>query len=443
MLPKAQGGLQSPNKVSKKDFEAKVASGEYQRIQGTNKARKGNTVIEVAGTYKPGTPGYTKKGSPGKSVEVRGAVSGGKPGKAWEDWIKAQLAKGVTIEELAKKGHGTVSGLQKYKSYYKPIQQATPDEVVPETKGTCLDEKGNPDPTLEYNEKTGKCERKKEIQEYITYEEGEEGPKAGDVTGGNFGGGYYGIPFQNTLGIMAAAAYPPLYLRPFYDEPQGVIPRPTFYDPERELASAQETARGLEQMAGMINPQAAGAMANYIQANAAKTSADTIGRYQNLNVGVANQYSPLQAQVYNSLAAQKRETRNKRYTGETVAAQQYQNAMRKYGTDFAETLGEGIEAGIKKGQLYDTSKYYTSDPFGRLRLKPGVNAADAIMGSTASGSNMSSEFLKDYDKYKGTMDKDALNQYLKIKYGPSSRRGSSSDDDVAFNFGASAYPFMS
>jgi hypothetical protein len=449
-LPRADGGLEvkPPRKIKKEEVDAYIKDG-WTRVEGTNILRRGNKKVEI-GTYKPGKAGYVQKGTPGTSPEVRQGRSGGKAGKAWEDWIKAQLAKGVTIEELAKKGHGTVSGLQKYKPYYKPVQSATPDVVVPEEKGVCLDEKGNPDPTLTYNTQTKRCEKVTSFQEEVIYEEPQEGPKV-PTQGktGDFGYGNYGVPFESTLGIAAAAAYPPLYLRPFYAEPEAVIPRPTFYSPERELASAQETARGLEQMATIMNPQSAGAMANYIQSNAAPTAANILGKYNNLNVGVANQFSPLQAQIYNSLAAQKRETKDKRYLGETVALQQYTDAMRKYATNVAQTLGEGIQAGKKLGQLYDTNPYYYADTFGRLRLKPGVNAADAIMYGTTAGRSSSltpeqylqqaNELKNKYPGYKDEMYRDALRQ----KYGTSRSSSKNDDDDVSSNYGygQSAYPF--
>jgi hypothetical protein len=191
-------------------------------------------------------------------------------------------------------------------------------------------------------------------------------------------------------------------------------------------------------------------MANYIQSNAAKTSADTIGRYQNLNVGVANQFSPLQAQIFNSIAAQKREAKDKRYMGEAIAAQQYNNAMRAYATNVAKTLGEGITAGQKLGQLYDTNAYYAADPFGRLRLKPGVNAADAIMSGTTAGRSSTitaDQYLKEAQRLKNAGYSDQMiRDALRMQYGSGTKSSKSDDDDdVSFNYGygASAYPFMS
>lgn len=450
MLPRADEGLEvndpGPKKVTKDQFEQSIKSGGYVKI-GPNIARRGNKIITY-GNVIPGQKGTSTAGTQGSYRPGRTVPGGGRSRikftledlernpNLYKTFLEDEGWKNAPPEEKEKALKRLARG---ERSIYVP---GTPPTITPDGKPSC-------EPGYTYNDVTGKCEKTTEVEDFITFEEGAEGPKAGDPTGGNFGGGYYGIPFPSTLGIMAAAAYPPLYLRPFYGEPQGVIPRPTFYDPERELASAQESARALEQMGSMMNPQTAGALANYIQANAAKTSADVMGRYQNLNVGVANQFSPLQAQIFNSLAAQKREAADKRFMGETIAAQQYQNAMRTYGRDFAKTLGEGIEAGIKKGQLYDASQYYTADPFGRLRLKPGVNAADLIMnGSMAGrGTTMSAdEYLKRAKKYKDAGYTDQMiRDAMRMQYGSgsSSRSSSTDNDDVAFNYGSSAYPFMS
>jgi hypothetical protein len=456
MLPRADGGLEvkPPRKVTSSEFENLTKNGGFVRIPGTNLAKKGNKIIQVAGTYKPGTKGSSSAGTKGSYKPGRNVSGGGKSEikytledlkrnpNLYKTFLEDEGWKNATPEEqqaaLKRLVHGE-------RSVYVP---PTPGTTTAATDGMCVDENGKLDPTLRYNTETGNCERTKTEEEFITYEQGQEGPKPGEAkTAGSFGGGNYGMPYPSTLGVMAAAAYPPIYIGASYGEPEGVLPIPTFYDPERELASAQETARGLEQMGSMMNPQTAGSMASYIQANAAKSAADTMGRYQNLNVGVANQFSPLQAQIFNSLAAQKREARDKRYMGNAVAAQQYNNAMRAYVTNFAKTYGEGLEAGIKKGQLYDTNPYYTTDAFGRLRLKPGVNAADAIMYSsgTAGSSSLTSDgYLKEYNllKSQGT-DPAIIKSYLDLKYGKGSKSKTSNDDDVASNYGygQSAYPF--
>jgi len=93
---------------------------------------------------KAGTPGRTEQkkiritGAPQK-IEVGQAIPGGKAGKSWENWLISQLQKGVTIDELVAKGHGTKEGLKKYEKYYVAIpgseQEKVEDVVIPPTPG--------------------------------------------------------------------------------------------------------------------------------------------------------------------------------------------------------------------------------------------------------------------------------------------------------------------
>jgi len=93
---------------------------------------------------KAGTPGRTEQkkiritGAP-QNIEVRQAIPGGKAGKSWENWLISQLQKGVTIDELVAKGHGTKEGLKKYEKYYVAIpgseQEKVEDVVIPPTPG--------------------------------------------------------------------------------------------------------------------------------------------------------------------------------------------------------------------------------------------------------------------------------------------------------------------
>jgi hypothetical protein len=93
---------------------------------------------------KAGTEGRTEQrkirvtGAP-QNIEVRQAIPGGKAGSSWENWLIGQLQKGVTIDELVKKGHGTKEGLEKYKKYYVaipgPEQEKVEDVVIAPTPG--------------------------------------------------------------------------------------------------------------------------------------------------------------------------------------------------------------------------------------------------------------------------------------------------------------------
>lgn len=93
---------------------------------------------------KAGAPGRTEQkkiritGTP-QNIEVGQAIPGGKAGSSWEKWLISQLQKGVTIDELVKKGHGTKEGLEKYRKYYVaipgPEQEKVEDVVIPPTPG--------------------------------------------------------------------------------------------------------------------------------------------------------------------------------------------------------------------------------------------------------------------------------------------------------------------
>jgi len=77
--------------------------------------------------YKEGTPGGSKRveftvSSPGGRVSVNKAIPGGSFNKQWENWLISQLQKGVTVDDLVAQGHGTRSGLEKYKQYYVPVK---------------------------------------------------------------------------------------------------------------------------------------------------------------------------------------------------------------------------------------------------------------------------------------------------------------------------------
>lgn len=79
-----------------------------------------------------------------------------------------------------------------------------------------------------------------------------------------------------------------------------VIPEPTFYDPTRELSSnAEQMNIGTQGASTFSNPQQYAATFSGIQGAGAKNAADILGKYNNLNVGVANQFSGMKADILN------------------------------------------------------------------------------------------------------------------------------------------------
>jgi hypothetical protein len=107
---------------------------------------------------------------------------------------------------------------------------------------------------------------------------------------------------------------------------QPVLPDPTFYDPTRQLAAVSEQAA----MAQNANAAFAGPQATYrnlaVQSNAAKQAADTLSQYNNMNVGVANQFESQRASMLSQSNQINRQLKQDLYDRNTIANQQFDNA---------------------------------------------------------------------------------------------------------------------
>jgi len=127
--------------------------------------------------------------------------------------------------------------------------------------------------------------------------------------------------FGNTRDYLTTKKYLPWQATPDVAMVQG-----TFYDPNREIAANAEMAQMMEQnLVTFQGPQVASARAGEIQGNAAKTIADTMGRYNNLNVGVANQLDQMNASIYNTASAQRAGLATQMFDKNTIANQQFDN----------------------------------------------------------------------------------------------------------------------
>lgn len=104
-------------------------------------------------------------------------------------------------------------------------------------------------------------------------------------------------------------------------------PRPTFLDPTRELAAQSEQANMMTQALGQFSgPQALSSRASQVQGTAAKQAADTLSRYNNANVNLANQYEFKATDVRNQEQMLNQAAASKLYDQNTIANQQYDNS---------------------------------------------------------------------------------------------------------------------
>jgi hypothetical protein len=115
---------------------------------------------------------------------------------------------------------------------------------------------------------------------------------------------------------------------PWQATPETYLPETVFYSPERELAAAQEQAGTLTQgLAAFTGPKTLSSRASAIQGQTARAAADILGRYNNLNVGLANQAEVQKASILNQAAERNASLATNLYDKVTTANQQFDSSI--------------------------------------------------------------------------------------------------------------------
>jgi len=105
------------------------------------------------------------------------------------------------------------------------------------------------------------------------------------------------------------------------------VPEPTFYDPTRELASnAEQMQIGTQGATAFGNPQQYAATFSGIQGQGARNAADILGKYNNLNVGEADKFAGMKADIMNKSNEANVNIARDLYDKTTIANQQFDNA---------------------------------------------------------------------------------------------------------------------
>ena len=173
----------------------------------------------------------------------------------------------------------------------------------------------------------------------------------------------FGYMTPDMVNLAAAAMLPPKKYLP-YRAPIN-LPRvsPTFYDPNRAIAAQNEAANMLAQNAALIgNPQAYMANAARLQGTLAQGVADTMADVQNRNVGVANQFAGINADIIgkeNMLNAQRV---NDLYDATTIANQQFDNSRRLYNRNLASSFAQAWNNRMNLGMLNAVNPIYRVNP---------------------------------------------------------------------------------
>jgi hypothetical protein len=114
---------------------------------------------------------------------------------------------------------------------------------------------------------------------------------------------------------------------PWQATPSVDYMEPTFMSPERELASnAEQLAIGSQGLAQFTGPQAYNARFSQLAGQAAANAADVLGRYNNINVGIANEAEKFNVETFNKYAEAKSANATNLFDKVTIANQQYDNS---------------------------------------------------------------------------------------------------------------------
>lgn len=158
---------------------------------------------------------------------------------------------------------------------------------------------------------------------------------------------------------------------------------PTFYDPNRELAANAEMMN-TEMMfnAQFSGPQALGARNSAVSGNAATNAANILGKYNNMNVGVANEFEGINTNIMNQLAAQEAQRANTLYQGQVIANQQFDNSRSQTNDVIRKNIVGALDNRQKAGWLNTWYPQYNFDPSsGTMDFDPGSGHSTVTPGS--------------------------------------------------------------
>jgi len=140
-------------------------------------------------------------------------------------------------------------------------------------------------------------------------------------------------------------------------------PRPTFFDPTRELAANAEAMAIGTQGAGMYgSPQQFSARASGIQGQGARSAANILSQYHNKNVGLANQFENLRTDIYNKNNISRSGVAKGLYDATTIANQQYDNAKREANAELRSAYTTALTNRAKTQALNTLFPHYQVDP---------------------------------------------------------------------------------
>jgi hypothetical protein len=232
---------------------------------------------------------------------------------------------------------------------------------------------------------------------------------------------------------------------PTYVGMNAMLPNATFFDPTRQLAANQEAAAQQNMMSALYaGPQRLRAVGSNIQGQGASNAANVLAQVQNQNVGVANQFAGVRAEILNNVGLQNRNALSKYLDQNTIANQQYDNAVRLANNDIRTNTVSGMTNEQKTRLMNQLNPYY------RINVDPRQGPVGGAIFKTGSGKGIKAPTANSYAENPLSTYKTYLEQYNtafpsqansdrayafaeKMALGNKSRYGVDSDGDASMS----------
>jgi hypothetical protein len=217
--------------------------------------------------------------------------------------------------------------------------------------------------------------------------------------------------------------------------------KPTYYDPNRELANNAEMVNiAAGNLAQFTGPQAFNSRFSDVQGKGLANAANIEARYNNLNVGVANQFEQANKQLSNQARLANQKSTQDYLAGLAIASQQYDNAVNQANTNIVQSGLIPAFTNRAKTQVMNTLiSDYMIDPRtgGMLNFTPSGRQFSG--SSTQSGKAGLSSFISDLEKedpyFKALPPKDKYEVAMKLANSRSKSRKEVDADRLAKFFG--------
>ena len=162
--------------------------------------------------------------------------------------------------------------------------------------------------------------------------------------------------------------------QPWQATPQVYLPEMVPYDPTRELAANAEQANiAMQAQQAFTGPQQLAAASAVTQGKALANTADIMARYNNLNVGLANQLEKERANLLNQASQQRAALDTQLWDKYTIANQQFDNSKALARQELRKNVINAVTNRAKTQAMNTLYPDYYTDPStgGFVQFRPG------------------------------------------------------------------------